>query len=247
MNTQDEGLNNRLNHPAFRQPENLDSRVYRYLSLEKFLSLLNSSSLYFSSVSELNEPHEAAIPPKEIERRVQLWGKYHSHNFGKYVYPGIMDRFRVNCWTINENESDALWKLYGGLNHCSVAIASRYRKLCDLLCSDNEIYLGCVQYIDSNIDLFKIESAEFDPTNLFHPIMHKRCAFEHEREVRLLRWLDIGDPLIEAGFHLDVHLSELIECIYVNPYSEAWVLDVVASTVNKLAPELARGSYANCD
>lgn len=170
MNTQDEGLNNRIKHPAFRQPENLDSRVYRYLSLEKFLSLLNSSSLYFSSVSELDDSHEAAFPPKEIERRAQLWGEYHSHNFGKYVYPGIMARFRINCWTINENESDALWKLYTGLNHVGVAISSSYRKLQDLKGCGDEWHIGCIKYIDQNFDMFDLESGDSDPTNLCNPI-----------------------------------------------------------------------------
>jgi hypothetical protein len=45
-------------HPTFKKPENLDVRIWRYMSLAKFLWMLQRNSLYFSRSDLMGDPFE---------------------------------------------------------------------------------------------------------------------------------------------------------------------------------------------
>jgi hypothetical protein len=73
--------------------------------------------------------------------------------------------------------------------------------------------------------------------------MHKRLAFAHEKEVRLVKLLhDHIDPDGLPGpenLTVPVDLDKLIHAIYVTPYAQSWYAEIVAAVVQKFAPTLA--------
>lgn len=226
-----------INHPAFPQPNRQDLKVWRYTSLSKFLSLLTTSKLYLTRLDQLNDPHEGSLPKTMIEIRDSApttRKTNHYSNFNQEVRQEIF----VNCWTLQPNESEALWRLYGGSEE-GIAIQSSYSKLIDIARSELFTYVGCVKYLDYDSDTF--DSPEWPISwNLFQPAMHKRIAFAHEHEVRIIKskHRKAPDDIQPIGYEITINLEELIENIYISPYAQEWYTNIVKSVLIKFYPEL---------
>jgi hypothetical protein len=80
----------------------------------------------------------------------------------------------INCWHMNENESDAMWRIYARTSD-AVAIQSTFARLQRVL--SDRAFIGVVKYVDYD--------TEWMPEgNTLYPFVHKRKSFEHERELR---------------------------------------------------------------
>lgn len=122
----------------------------------------------------------------------------------------------VSCWHMNETESEALWKIYGGLDY-GICIRTTYDKLSRALAYSKPIYAGKVKYLNENTDLL-------GDNNIFYNCMWKRRSFEHEQEFRVIIYdKEINSP----GLLLHVNINCLIEQIIVHPDAKDWFLDVV--------------------
>ncbi len=235
-----EPLEVRLGHECFPQPDNRAARVWRYLSLPKFISLLKHRHLYLSRLDLLKDPHEGAIPKPLIDARREF--------FGSQGRPDVEAMMRntnvrarsacyVNSWTQMDAESEALWRQYCQ-NEEGVAIQSSYERLIDVVAGDDDLYLGQVRYID-----YQSESWETGGTiNIFSPVMHKRRAFAHEAEIRLVKVLYAhvpeNAPRGPAGVTVPVVLEELVEGMFVSPYAQEWYFDVVKAVVQEFGRSL---------
>ena len=49
-------------HPSFRHPSNPDVPLWRYMDLSKFISLIQTSKLYFARAADLGDPFEGSLP-----------------------------------------------------------------------------------------------------------------------------------------------------------------------------------------
>jgi hypothetical protein len=49
-------------HPSFSHPSNPDIPLWRYMDLSKFISLLQTSKLYFARAADLGDPFEGSLP-----------------------------------------------------------------------------------------------------------------------------------------------------------------------------------------
>ncbi len=137
----------------------------------------------------------------------------------------------INCWHMNEHESDAMWRLYARTSD-AVAVQSTYARLHQALPSLT--YLGVVEYMDYQTDWMP-------ENNGFYRFMRKRKSFEHERELRaLIQDLPTKpDPNgssasvfnyisnAEAGRVIPVQLPEIVERVYVAPTAPSWFYDLV--------------------
>lgn len=148
----------------------------------------------------------------------------------------------VNCWHANEAESEAMWRLYCP-GRRGVAIQTTYEKLDASLPAT--VLLGRVTYID-----YETRMVTEAMINGLSRLMHKRLAFEHEREIRALIWrsakLLADDVTLEAwpsdeppatGVPWD--LSAVVERVFVTPYAEEWYRDVVMQVILRFVPALA--------
>ncbi len=191
-------------HPLFKLPEERDTKIWRYISTTKFLSLLKSKSLYFSRADKLREidPYEGSFPRTHADH---LNRPYSAETAAYWACYGIPDKdshkdyvhvtsrsnqlslkygsqhFFINCWHMSDDESDAMWKIYSGNNE-GVCLKSSVKKL--LTSFDNfekDIHVGQVEYINYSTQF--IGSA-----NSFSPYLYKRISFNHEREIRAILW-----------------------------------------------------------
>lgn len=231
-------------HQYFEQPRNESEKVWRFMDFTKLISLLESSSLYFSCADKFEDPFEGSYPREDVsavedflrkdefsneEQKNMIRKLWNGSNFRKSIF--------INCWHLNNHESAAMWKLYLKSSE-GIAIQSTYQKLKNSFESEQPVYLGQVKYID-----YETEWLGF-PRNALNPFVHKRKSFEHEKEVRAIahRLFEKNDNIngnkefeIKPvhGLHIPINLDVLIEKIYVAPNAEIWFLDIVKSILKR--------------
>jgi hypothetical protein len=209
----------------FKPPEDLNAKVWRFMSLARYIDLLDNRSVFFSRADLLGDPFEGSQTRKTVETREKFLrpreiraSQEDLKAAGKSTY--------VSCWHLSEYESQGMWKLYtqGGEG---VAVQSNFDSLVNTLkASDSEICVGRVNYRDyENLQI---------PGGIFAPFYTKRHHFEHEREVRAIIFSEfcrrsVSGGATEGGVKLKVDLHALIKAVYVSPFSQPWFHRIVSS------------------
>lgn len=232
------------NHPVFRQPENEQIKVWRYMDFTKLVSLIDSRRLFFSRCDKLGDPFEGSSPKINVLARSRVPDDIQEENRESFLKAmqrmGEMNKHwprynAVSCWHVNEHESAAMWKLYLKSDE-GIAVQSTYEKLRTSIIDDEKAYVGLVTYIDYERDWV-------DAGNVLTPFVHKRKSFEHEREVRALitKWpvgaknegLNFKEDTIDGGLKIKVDVERLIERVYVAPSSPVWFADLVRAVIQR--------------
>ena len=207
-----------------------DAVLWRYMSFTKFVSLLTKNALFFARADKLGDPFEgslSALRPEMYKGRSEGQQKL----IGDFIR--YLRRFTlVNCWHENRNESDAMWKLYSGIED-GIAIKTDFHSLSESLTCTQPIYLGRVTYIN-------YEKTLVPEMETLAPFVHKRKSFEHEREVRAIAvetldyavgWEVLDRPaLYDVGTYYEVDTSVLIKEMVVPPLAGDWFVDLVEAT-----------------
>ena len=214
------------------QPKKTKIKIWRYMSLSRFVWLLQKRSLYFARSDLLGDPFEGVYPEPMMKRfksvtkdLFKLPGKPELRNFMvryAYVSAGLSSKHRktfyINCWHMNEDESLAMWKLYASHNE-AICIQSTQDTLSRLL--PRSAWLAPVNYIDYKTD-------SFDLGNAVNYVFHKRKSFEHERELRAAVFLPM-DPKDIVADHvvLPIDINLLIKRVFVSPTAESNFKEIV--------------------
>ena len=222
--------------------------IWRFMDFTKFISLISTSSLFFTRADRFEDPFEGA---KGLKKNKAKWDKFYLDFFeeahrnlpdgvetkltdkqikieskrvlSEMEHGGIesLKRTLVNCWHENEFESEAMWKLYTKNMSEGIAIRTTYDRLYRSLNKNPSIDIGRVNYIDY--------SEKFTGVN--ESFWYKRKSFEHEKEVRAI-FVDYKEDY-DFGKPIKINLNTLIENIYVSPTAQNWFLDVVKETMKK--------------
>ncbi len=225
--------------------------IWRYLSLDKFLDLIISKDLFFTNAAKMTDKYEGLIPKRnqeyllkqikndgyslkdaEIESQIRL-----------YQTNSLRELTLLNCWTINQHESYALWKIYLGGAKSGVAIKTTVGKLTRAIIKGKDPF-------DEDIFIAKVNSADFikeEPENRFNVITTKNKFYEYEKELRLFIF---HYPSSEGGikppynlsigrkFNIDIH--ELIDEIYLSPFTGRWFDNTINELIKQINPDLSR-------
>lgn len=226
-------------HPCFKEIEP-ESIIWRYTTFEQFADLLLRGKIFFSRLDHFEDPYEGTIP-KQLEEKMDVKLRSRFISFRKSVY--------VNCWHINQYESDAMWKIYGDAKK-GIVIKTTYSNLCKAFnLNKHQIYIGKINY--NNI-------LEFEK-NILNVALWKRPAFRHENELRAVyefkkiprrirnldgsyRYLDLRGFNVskqdrsQYGVYINVDLNPLIQEVYVAPFSPLWFKETVQLLLNKALP-----------
>ena len=222
-------------HPEYLPPP--DTPLWRYISLAKFISLLQKKSVFMNRADLYDDKFEGTFTRVSVERMATERG-YQEIDFQRWIPCCSF----LSCWHISAVESMALWKVYGG-SEGSVAIRSSIGSLKEVfpevLDTDQRSLvlqtIRMVRYID-----YRTTHPELN--DLAAPLIYKRLAFSFEREVRVIRqellarprpetpgvaeW-QIGSRHPELGLEIEVDLNKLIHSIHLAPNSPPWVLSVI--------------------
>ena len=199
------------------------------MDFTKYVSLLESSALYFSRLDQLGDNFEGSITvatkksldSPDVALRDDLRAAMQSQTTS--LRHTIREGTYVNCWHMSEHESAAMWRLYSKTEE-AISVQTSYGKLVDAL--SNELLVGLVNYIDYDNEIIP-------SNNMLWPVMHKRLSFQHECEVRAVFGIDVADdsPL---GKSVSVDLAALVENVYVSPESPDWFYQLVCDLTEKM-------------
>lgn len=224
--------NNEYN--LYNTKTNLESAIWRYMDLSKFLSLIDSKMLFFSKPRFFKDPFEGAFSERDLKSALgepptynpDILLDYNAHR-EQYInkFKILLEYVAISCWHMNEVESAAMWDLY--LNsHEGLAIKTSIERLSDSLRGHNNLFLGKVQYIDFLKDMAS--------RNIFEALFYKRKSFEHEHELRVIVLDNDETPHFgNAGVSLTVDLDILIEEIYIHPTAPGWFVESVKGLLKK--------------
>ena len=235
-------------HPEFEPPSNADTKIWRYLTLAKFISLLESRALFFCRSDKLGDPFEGSVPIANAAVRKGRGKELgvsedvaQSFNEKQSEFSAQLRKFvAVNCWHMGEHESAAMWSIYGQSGE-AVAVQSTYSRFASSIVeTKDDVFIGCVKYLD-------YARQPIREGNMFTPFVCKRLSFQHEHELRavIVRTPDPKGPhgydppafwnreTIVTGLSVAVSLDTLVERVYVSPTAQDWFADVVATIAER--------------
>ncbi|SRR5581483_433657 len=233
--------------PIFEPPDEPNTPVWRYVSLAKFISLLERRALYFARLDHMSDAREGFVSEAALKTILDGFdGAWRSdpekvRNVElqlRMLYAVARTQIAVNCWHMNEVESAAMWAIYSGPSH-SVAIRSTFQRLAQSFQpAPTDVHVGVVKYIDlqregARLARVQEETGHMVP-NVFYPSIYKGKSYEYERELRaatIYMAEDETTQLAWQGAYVEVDLTTLIESIYVSPRSPSWFCDDVQSLV----------------
>ncbi len=218
----------------FTPPENEESKIWRYMNLAKFISLLSTESLYFCNSTCFDDKHEGSYTKVNLEmqddinhiapiddytNKIRKQNEIYRHNV------------HINCWHLSQYESDGMWRNYlkGELG---IAVRSTYFRLTKSLDQASQmVFVGKLNYIDYKHDFIPYDQG------LWAPFLSKRQNFEYEKELRAMYLLGYNLPESYGnkryGDLVKVDIRELVEAIVVCPSAQNWFVDVVKSVIEK--------------
>jgi hypothetical protein len=238
------------------------AKIWRYMDLEKFVSLLSSEALYFACPCEFDDPYEGFYPKSYAQTFSLMSQQYLDQSLATRDnlvarYPGIningltdavhtaMERFKkafdevrlkfgLTCWHKNEAESEAMWKLYSASGH-GIAIESTANQLRESILDKTSLVVGDVRYAD-------FENDQIEKGHKNYGLFLKRKSFEHEKELRATILLKTP----EKGEFVPCSLDTLITRVHISPLAPAYLKEVVDSicsgSVRKLCKPVLQSS-----
>ncbi|MGL1889093.1 MAG: DUF2971 domain-containing protein [Reichenbachiella sp.] len=217
-----------------------ETTIWRYMDFTKLVSLLESNSLFFCRADKFQDPYEGHI-------RIKRNGEFEDLiDFQKET----KEYYFLNCWHMNEAQSDAMWKIYLPTNN-GIAIKSKVKKLKSALETASEnVFISQVEYRDfDKTNLYKLlqeEQNQIPESNgrgaSMSPFSYKRKCFEHEKELRAI-YIDMPIPhAVKGGSpktnltkfkNISIDINELIESITVAPFADAWFKELVENVLKR--------------
>ena len=193
-------------------------QLWRYFSTERFIGLLDSSTLYFAAATQFEDPFEGSVavvsPDYKVDPRYE-----DMERFEKAFYE-LKRLTKISCWHRASYESDAMWKLYA-LRRKGVAICTTPERISEALTpykikpeyGEEQLYGGAIKYVD-------LASVKLK-TSMIETFYHKHMAFEWEKEFRLAISLrmaeEFGVNAPEKGIEVQTNLVNLISRIILGP------------------------------
>jgi hypothetical protein len=230
--------------PGFEAPSDPGMPIWRYMNFTKFLSMLESSGLFFARADKLGDTWEGSLTRAEVERRKKLEQRYRRrkrpiplHSLSTDNVKQEIENTIVSCWHLNEVESAAMWKLYVSSGE-GIAIRSSFERLSSSFRRYDGRYKGYNE--DSTekellIHIGKVRYVDFDRAAQHgERILLKRKSFKHEREIRAVVrdrsfQSDPGRPtrFPHGGDLVPANLRKLIDSVYVSPLASAWFVKLI--------------------
>lgn len=159
-------------------PSDKEVILWRYLDIAKLISLASQGKLHLTRADVFKDKHEGSITnPMLRAQKKQFKGKPFNIEVLSNWRKNLKECTFISCWCIGD-ESEAMWQLYCGEEQ-GVAITATYKDI-EAALPDSSFKMALIRYID-------YQTEGWAEGNYYYPFFHKRSAFVHEREVRIVR------------------------------------------------------------
>ena len=240
-------------------PPEDDATLWRYMNFEKFVNILGTKSLFFTRADKFEDPFEGFIPAALVDSYKKSVKHVTPEDLAEVlikISEGSRKYVMCNCWHQNEEESMAMWEKYH-MRNSGIAIKTTMQDLKESLSDELEVFTGKIEYIYHQtydfdyIRHYANSNLTSDKKWTYFPYFHKRKAFEHEHEIRII--IDV-EPFVrkhleglrpenvletefpdicEIGMLLNIEVNTLIGEVITSPYAERWVTETVELVVRQ--------------
>lgn len=223
------------------------------MSFMKFFDLVTNRSLFFSPLSDLNDQFEGSTTKGNkkrnkkarkrvielIEQRFEKDDRFSKDDKKRFIDEFTKEReitphrqqITVNCWHLNNYESNAMWSLYSKMNY-GIAIVSSLKSFHQVLDqSAANVMCGKVVYIDYENDIIEKDGKSY---------MYKRKSFQHEKEYRAVidKSAFTNSKLFGDGdVKLEVNIEKLVDKVLLSPFTPTWQENLIKNLSKKLGFE----------
>ena len=196
----------------------MNEPLWRYFKTERFLELLQSSHLYFSSARQFTDPFEGAVAV--LPAGFPIDPRYAETEHHERAFEELRRLTKVSCWHRANYESDAMWQLYAG-ERKGVAICTTPSRISAAAkpfrlkpeYGHEVLWAGNVNYVDLLTERLRI--------NMLERFWYKHMAFSWENEFRLAISTrmaeEFGVLVPEHGVKVEFDIPQLIDRIYLGP------------------------------
>ncbi len=220
------------------------------MTLEKFLAILTSSSLYFSRGSELGDEFEGKFPTGMMDNIRDSNEHPSIFNMWQQMRNNAQLTTYIYCWFLGNEDQDHMWDRYAGPT--GVAIVSTIERLKESFYQENlPVYIGPINYGDEHL------LSKSTIGNDFEYWLWKRKEYVEESEVRCIiqhpyiggqsgviirkvnqppmatDWIEIKSEDTPRGINVNVDLNKLVDKIVFSPSCESWKIKVMEKLINK--------------
>ncbi|SDR71458.1 DUF2971 domain-containing protein [Opitutus sp. GAS368] len=231
----------------------LNQTVFRYLRIEKFLSLLEKRAAWFCNLQKLQDEFEG-VPPDPILSRMMAQDMEMKEWFPDEMRRAQFDTMTtrriadskaltaVSCWHLSEIESARMWREYAGRD--GVAMRSTIKALSEAFDQfEDEPFpqLGLVKYVDfSTFDGLEIHELHRD----FALDFLKDNRFSHEQEIRITT-LNLWRPMA-GGIYWPTRLNMMMQQVVLPPDADTAFRQRIQTLldVHRLSSAIVRSSLA---
>lgn len=225
-----------------------ETPIWRYMDLAQFLDLITHRRLFFANGRNLTDKHEGAIPDAIIASRrkklesIGVRGRDLEEEvtiFQMFEANAMLDLAFFNCWSAEDEESYALWKIYLGGQKLGFSVKSTVGRLVDSIDKgkdefSEDYFIGRVRYSEELPD---------DSKHRLLALTRKMPFYRYENEIRLII---LNYPLsgggtttpypLDVGRYVNVDTHELIEKAYLSPFAPKWFFSTIDSVVSIIDP-----------
>ncbi|MEO4013563.1 DUF2971 domain-containing protein [Pseudomonas rossensis] len=208
--------------------------IWRYITLDRLVNILDDKALFMSSLGaySASDPYEGYPPPGVLkivkDKCPPSWYLSNENNLSQdlsdfKVFAKMLFQSRVvSCWYQGDEESEAMWKLYGDAGK-AVAIRTTVGQLANALGAEFDGKIARVRYISythtTQTEYDAVMSA-YDQKAFLDPI-YKRSSYAHEREVRAymhVKGAQLNDPETFRPHMAPIDCVAMIDEIVVSPF-----------------------------
>ncbi len=212
-------------HPDLRTPPNR-TVLWRYMDFAKFLELVESRSLWFPRVDQLEDPLEGTHTDAELAWIRKHVDKKYAHRLIRLVRLSRSEVY-VNCWRSGSTESLAMWDLYGKGSGI-VAVKSTVGRFKEAIATcESNVFISKSRYFDWN------DAPGLD--NVLVACSRKDLSYQHESEVRAMIFEVRNDRAArrKIGIRVPIDVEKLMTEVMVGPREQEWVVQLVEKIMKR--------------
>lgn len=193
---------------------NRDLIIWRYMDLWKFLDIVDNKKLYLARTDTFEDTFEGRVANRKVR---DLDNNHPLKKIDDCSEFALKKQTYISCWTCNEDEDYALWKIYSNYKS-AVAIKTTVGKLIDSISDEKSIQrIGVINYFDRS-------SGYIFRGNTYQLFFEKRKYFLFESEIRVLTEImfENHEELLKLplGNSIDIKPEILITEIYLAPLAD---------------------------
>ncbi len=210
-----------LKHKNTINFKNSNIPVFRVIPIDRLLQLFNEKKNTLVKPELWDDPFENFF----------LKSKGRSANNTIISLDDLRKNLYGQCWTLNEEETDALWRIYSPFKN-GVRIKTTVNKLFDSFFNESDDYapisyfVGRVFYDDEDkiVNYFEKnlnagDLLQTDGKGIVKTLLIKRKEFKHENEARLI-YFNQRKKITDNFFKYNFDTNNIIEEILFDPRME---------------------------